>query len=206
MVTAATLKELAELLPAVLAVVAHVSTDPTPTAGLEEAVTIAESPISVISPKDALQRYGTWFTKEQKTQIGEFVRDRSVDVIDIAGETEFNLLTDQGLAAVAQRKIEESPVEGVAFTLSGDLREPTALGAARSPGLVAWDPVIGNLSWASPSLRTVEITADQMQKLKPADWIALSVQPTLTVERLLSQGILLLTVETDQGTRHLLFV
>ncbi len=57
-----------------------------------------------------------------------------------------------------------------------------------------------------PPVRVTEaIYPSDMAEIRPAGWIALSYNPTLSVEHILSQDVLLIMIHDDKGTAVLAF-
>ena len=169
----------------------------TPSAGAEE--------VAVIPAADFLERYGARLTGEQTGQVQSFLKQGNHEVTLVTAPETFHLYTDAGLAAIANRMQLQQPVEAVNFDIVDNLRtRPRTVEKFKAPGLIVSDPVVGEFDWQGSPLRTLSMSVQQMQLLKPVAWIALSINRNLTVEQVLN--LRSITFTDEQGrTVHAIF-
>ncbi|MBI3333340.1 MAG: HEAT repeat domain-containing protein [Candidatus Omnitrophica bacterium] len=154
------------------------------------------------------QLYGRRLNPFQHDQVASFLSNRvfgSIQVIAVTGRTLFTLHADPAIAREA-KKHDRGSLEGVAFDIRDNLRDLSP-GEIRAPGLIASDKDIAE-PYVKPegvSVRAVPVSDLQMRRLKPVAWMALAYNPRLQVDHLLDQQILLITLQDEEGTVHLIF-
>ena len=150
---------------------------------------------------------------DQWDQVIHFLRGRdlsTVELTEITGLTQFTLHTDPGLVDVAEALAKSHPVVGIRFPVSGELRSNAQKpGVIKAPGLIIPDEMMPSFAWPEGSESPVRVTRavdrDKMAEILPVAWIALSYNPKLTIEQILSQNVLLITLHDDKGTAVLIF-
>ena len=114
------------------------------------------------------------------------------------------------MAEVAGTVARANPVEGIVFEIQGNLSQKQKIPELfEAPGLIVPDKLMLPFAWpegSRPPVRVMDpVYASDMAKIRPAGWIALSYNPTLTLQHILSQDVLLITIYDDKGTAVLIF-
>lgn len=156
---------------------------------------------------------GLRLTGDQRAQVEQFVAGQAskVEVTAVSGGMLFHLYADPALAAIADRKVKEQPVEGIHFDVSILQRDkPLTFEAFTVSGLIAADSMLSPPHWVLGSkspVREVTVSNTDFSEISPVAWVALAYNRKLSLEQLVShQGILTMTARDAQGnTVHLLF-
>jgi len=109
----------------------------------------------------------------------------------------FQLVTDSDLTAAANMNLNRSPIEGVHFMVSGELRTEQNF---QGQGLIVPSSAQGSFNRPGISLRILDpVSEQQMRALTPLAWIALNLDRNLTVNQVLSLRLSFLTSRDEQG-------
>ena len=109
----------------------------------------------------------------------------------------FQLITDSDLTAAANMNLNRSPIEGVRFIVSGELRTEQNF---QGQGLIVPSNTQGSFNRPGISLRILDpVSEQQMLALTPLAWIALNLDRNLTVNQVLSLRLSFLTSRDERG-------
>jgi hypothetical protein len=178
-------------------------------AGLEEPSQGVLDETGSQSVDEVLARYA--LSQDQLGQIRQFSegRDVSVEVVDAVVPISLNIYADSYLGIVTERMVNQDPIEGVDFNVQSDLRtRPRTPEAFEGPGLVLADSNLEPYAWmtqGSSSVRVETLSAVELASLKPTALVALTFNPRITIDHVFNQQYLVITVETLEGTKHLIF-